>query len=154
MRPLLALLALALFASPLHGQRDLDAFYDEVVRTVEAGDAAGLLATYHPDGVLVSRARAIPIGEAVEGWKPGLEATREGRNRVELEFRFTERVIGEDVVHDTGIFRHATLTPGQEPAIGLVHFRALLVRRDGEWKMVMEHQVAPATPEEWEAAGG
>jgi hypothetical protein len=36
--------------------------------------------------------------------------------------------------------------------VALVHFEALLVKQDGEWKMVMEYQKQAASEAEWEAA--
>ena len=34
----------------------------------------------------------------------------------------------------------------------MLHFEALLVRKDGAWQIVMEYQKHPATDAEWEAA--
>jgi hypothetical protein len=53
--------------------------------------------------------------------------------------------------HETGIYRYFSEPAGGEREESLVHFEALLVKRDGEWKVVMEYQKRPATAAEWEA---
>ncbi len=157
MRPwhLAPLVALVL-ASPLSAQEGIDRFWAEVVRTVEEGDYEGLAATYREEGVLVSESSnsAVPIVEALARWRSGLEETREGRTTVTLGFRFTQRIHGESVAHDTGIFRHAARQGDGEPLTRYVHFQGLLAREAEGWKMIMEYQLGPATEEDWNALGG
>ena len=69
-----------------------------------------------------------------------------------MEFRLTERLVGETTAHETGIFRYF-LRPGEgDEQIALIHFEALLVKKDGRWLMVLEYQKGPATDAEWAAA--
>lgn len=133
---------------------ELDAYWAEVARTVEEGDFEGYAKMYHPDAVLVvGGSGSYPIAQALDGWKPGFDDTREGRAEAGVEFRLTDRLAGETTAHETGIFRYF-LRPGEgEEQIALVHFEALLVKKDGRWLMVMEYQKGPATDAEWAAAG-
>jgi uncharacterized protein (TIGR02246 family) len=153
-------LALALWVTALPGAADaqapaeLDAYWTEVSRTVAEGDFEGYAKIYHPDAVLVvGGSGSYPIATALAGWKPGFDDTREGRAEAGVEFRFTERLIGETTAHETGIFRYFLSPDEGEEQIALVHFEALLVKKDGRWLMLMEYQKGPATDAEWAAAG-
>jgi len=132
---------------------ELDAFWDEVARTVREGDFDAYAATYHPDAVLVSglNATSYPISNALAGWREGFEDTRSGAMDASVEFRFTARWHDRTTAHETGIFRYVTSLPNGSTFEQLLHFEALLVKKDG-WTMVMELQRSLASREEWEAA--
>jgi hypothetical protein len=151
------LLLLVMLASPAAAQvtDELDAYWTEVSRTVSEGDFEGYGALYHPDAVLVSlgSGRSYPISRALAGWKQGFVHTAEGRAEAGVEFRFTQRLHDETTAHETGIFRYSMRSEGGDATVVMVHFDALLVKRDGKWLMLMEYQRGPATEEEWAAAG-
>ncbi len=133
---------------------ELDAYWAEVSRTVTEGDFDGYAALYHPDAVLVAGGSGTyPIGNALAGWKQGFDDTREGKAEAGVEFRFTGRVNDETTAHETGMFRYTLKSRDGEDAVSLVHFEALLVKKDGRWLMLMEYQKESATNEEWDAAG-
>lgn len=133
---------------------ELDAYWAEVSRTVAEGDFEGYAALYHPDAVLVAGGSGTyPIGAALAGWKQGFDDTREDRAVAGVEFRFTGRLGGATTAHETGMFRYTFEPEDGEDVVVLVHFEALLVKKDGRWLMLMEHQKEPATAEEWHAAG-
>lgn len=150
----LSVVTLLLFAPiGVEGQvvAELDAYWSEVTRTVEAGDFEGYSGLYHPDAVLVSLSsgNSFPISNALAGWEAGFIDTREGRADASVAFRFSQRLHDETTAHETGIFRF-TLTPeGGSETVGIVHFDALMVRKNGAWLMVMEYQREPATEDEW-----
>lgn len=147
-----ALLALPSTASA-QVSAELDAYWDEVARTVVEGDFEGYAALYHPDAVLVvSGSGTYPIEKALAGWKQGFDDTRAGKAVAGVQFRFVERLNDESTAHQTGIFRYTLKPEGGEEQVALVHFEALLVKQDGRWLMVMEYQKEPATDEEWDAA--
>lgn len=152
---LLLLTAAAASPAPAQVTAELDAYWTELRRTVAEGDYDGYAAAYHEDAVLVSLSggRSYPIAEALAGWKPGFDDTHAGRMTADVEFRFTRRLNDAKTAHETGIFRYVSQQPEGEPEVALVHFEALLVKRDGEWSTVMEYQKEPATEAEWEAAG-
>lgn len=152
--PLLGLL-LAPSAAGAQTGAELDTYWAAVSRTVAEGDFEGYAALYHPDAVLVSLASdtSYPIASALAGWKPGFDDTRDGKAKAGVTFRFTQRLHDETTAHDTGIFRY-TLEPADgDPIDVMVHFEGLLVKKDGEWRMLMEYQKQPATQADWEAAG-
>lgn len=148
-----ALLALPSTASA-QVATELDAYWAEVARTVVVGDFEGYSTLYHPDAVLVMQGSGtVPIGSALAAWKQGFDDTRDGKAVAGVEFRFTDRLNDESSAHETGMFRYTIKPEDGEGQVALVHFEALLVKKDGRWLMVMEYQKEPATDEEWEAAG-
>jgi uncharacterized protein (TIGR02246 family) len=163
-----ALLALSTpgSARPLAAQTgavesELAAYWAQLSRTVREGDFQGYAALYHPDAVLVSGSggTSVPIAAALEVWAPGFEATRSGETRARVDFRITARRLSPTTAHETGIFRYRAEPTGPNPegaaaSDALVHFEALLVRKDGRWVMLMEYQRSEATPAEWEEAAG
>jgi len=152
----IAAVAALAFAFPATAQitSELDAYWTEGSRTVAEGDFEEYAKIYHPDAVLVvGGSGSYPIATALAGWKPGFDDTREGRAEAGVEFRFTERLIGETTAHETGIFRYFLRPDEGDEQIALVHFEALLVKKDGRWLMLMEYQKGPATEAEWVAAG-
>jgi hypothetical protein len=148
------LLAPAIWADD-HDQvvAELDAFWSEVSRAVGEGDLEGYAATYHPDAVLVSglNGTSHPIKTALARWREDFEDTRTGAMKASVEFRFTARWHDDTTAHETGIFRYVTTLPNGITFEQLLHFEALLVKKD-DWKMMMELQRSFATPEHWEAA--
>lgn len=133
---------------------ELDAFWAEVARTVAEGDFDGYAATYHPDAVLVSglNGTSYPIAKALEGWREGFDDTRSGTVDSGVEFRFTARLHDATTAHETGLFRYMSRTPGGSSIEQILHFEALLVKKDG-WKLIMEFQQSLASVAEWDAAG-
>ena len=148
-----ALLALP-GTAPAQVTTELDAFWADMSRTVEEGDFEGYGALYHPDAVLVMlTSGSVPIGSALAGWKQLFVDTHEGRAEASVEFRFTSRLNDATTAHETGIFRYSFKPADGEEQVAPVHFESLLVKKDGNWLMVMEYQKSQATEEEWAAAG-
>ena len=136
------------------GQADLDAFWEQLSRTVKEGDFDGYAATYHEDAVLVSglSETSYPISQALDGWKQGFVDTKDGKMSASVEFRFTQRLSDATTAHETGMFHYAVVDADGQRTEQFIHFEALLVRNQG-WKMMMEYQKTLATQEEWDAAG-
>lgn len=131
---------------------DVDALWDEMSRTVEEGAFEDYAALYHEDAVLVNgiSGESYPISSALDGWKQGFLDTKAGKMKAGVEFRFSKRMHSETTAHDTGIFNYYSQMEGKEPQPIYVHFQGLLVKKDGEWKLLMEYQESMATEEEWE----
>lgn len=131
---------------------ELDALWAEVDRAVREGDFEAYAAHCHPEGVLVSESKGFsqPLSAALARWKPEFAATREGRMTAEVETRFTRRLGDATTAHESGMFRYTSRMEGKESHTDFVPFDALLVKRDGRWLILMEHQKAHATQAEWE----
>jgi hypothetical protein len=100
---------------------ELNAFWRRACVVVSTGDFDAYKEMYHPDAVLVqlntsheiddeksleSTGTTQPIVQALEQWKAGFDATRQGLQRVRLAFRFTQRIHGPITAHESGIFRY------------------------------------------------
>lgn len=149
-------------AGPDSGQPDratilseLDAFWTDVSRSVGEGDFDGYAATYHEDAVLVSGSGSrsggvsYPISSAFAGWKPDFERTRANNVSAGVSFRFTERLVSATTAHERGLFRYRMDAPNSDPVDAIVHFEALLVKKNGRWLTLMEYQQQAGTEEEW-----
>jgi uncharacterized protein (TIGR02246 family) len=146
-----------LFTVPTSGlaqvREELDAYWSELARTVEEGDFDGYAALYHPDAVLVmDGSGSMPIAGALAGWRQLFVDTAESKAAASVTFRFTRLLNDATTAHETGIFRYRFAPEDGEEQVATVHFTALLVKDDGAWRMLMEHQKTPATDAEWEAA--
>jgi hypothetical protein len=131
---------------------ELNAYWAEVSRSVREGDFEAYVATCHPEAVLVSGSKRYcqPLAKALARWKQDFINTREGKVRGEVEFRFAHRVGDSTTAHETGIFQYISRVPGEEPKYEWVRFEALLVKRDGLWKILMENQIGPVAKAEWD----
>lgn len=132
---------------------ELDAYWDEVVRVVEAGDTDGYGSTFHEDGVLVTQGQqtSYPLTKALAGWKKGLDNTKEGKNKVSLDFQFSKRWGDETTAHETGIFKHVSTDVHGNKKEKIMHFEALLVKVNNKWRLLMEYQKTQASRKEWNA---
>lgn len=131
---------------------ELDAFWDELSKTVREGDLEGYASGYHDDAVVVFGSKtSVPIDVALESWKQGFVDTKAGKAKSNVEFRFSERVGDKTTAHETGMFFFTLADEGGKVQKYYANFEALLVKKDGNWKCIMEYQKSPATPEQWEA---
>lgn len=132
---------------------ELDAYWAEVSRSVREGDFEGYRATCHEEGVLVSGSSQTchPLSKALARWKPGFMDTRAGKMKASVEFRFSQRYGDETTAHEAGIFLYSTTDAEGKSNQEYIHFEALLLKKKGRWKIMMEYQKSKATQEEWEA---
>jgi len=153
-RRVLTSLLFLVFAAILQAQdlaAELDEYWLRVSQAVKAGDLEAYRATCHPDGVLVSgkNAKSELLSQALIRWSKEFADTKTGKMKARVEFRFSKRIIGKDTAHDTGIFLYSSQRVGEEWKRDYVHFEALLVKKNGKWKILMEFQKSLATADEW-----
>lgn len=135
----------------LQRERELNALWAEVSRSVKAGDFDGYAATCHAEGVLVSGAKrtSYPLKKALAGWKQGFVDTKNGKLTASVEFRFSQRLGDDTTAHETGIFCYSTVDAAGKKSRALIHFEALLVKQANRWQVMMEYQKSPATEKQW-----
>jgi hypothetical protein len=131
---------------------ELDAYWAEVSRTVAEGDFEGYVATCHPAGVLVSRKSesSYPLESALKKWKKEFDETKAGGMKASVDFRFRQRWGDDSTAHETGIFRYASQIKGGEKTVAYIELEALLVKKDGSWKVLMEFQKDQKTKVDWD----
>lgn len=135
---------------------ELDQYWNALALTVKEGDFAAYAALYHEDAVIVFSGgedkKSVPIATALARWEKGFKATKAGEQQDQVEFRFSQRIGDETTAHETGIFCFISLDEkGKLKGEYLIHFEALLVKKDQGWLAIMEHQKTEASREEWEA---
>ena len=130
---------------------ELDEYWARVSKAVKTGDLEAYRATCHPDGVLVSgkSAKSELLSQALIRWGKEFADTKAGKMKARVDFRFSKRIRGKDTAHETGIFLYSSQRVGEEWKRDYVHFEALLVKKKGEWKILMEFQKSLATKAEW-----
>ncbi|MEM7011982.1 MAG: DUF4440 domain-containing protein [Verrucomicrobiota bacterium] len=132
---------------------ELDAYWAEVSRAVREGDFEAYRATCHPEAVLVSgkSKTSYPLTKALARWKVEFDATKAGDMKADVEFRFSQRFGDAETAHETGIFLYSATNAEGKATAEHIHFRALLVKKEDGWKILMEYQKSAATKEEWDA---
>ena len=146
----LSLLLPAVFAD--ERIKELNAYWAEVSRAVKAGDFEGYKATCHPDGVLISgkKKTSYLLAKALEIWKPGIDATKAGKVKASVDFRFSKRWGDARTAHEIGMFRYQHVDEKGVAKTEYIHLEALLVKKD-RWLILMENQKSSGTKEEWES---
>jgi len=132
---------------------ELDAFWGEMTRTVAEGEFEDYAALYHADAILVSgqTASSNPIAKSLDGWEQGFTDTKSGKLKADVKFVFSQRLGDETTAHETGMFHYTAISSSAEDADYYVYFEALLVKKGGSWKMMMEYQKSRGTIEDWDA---
>ena len=131
---------------------ELDAYWSEVSRTVAEGDFEGYVATCHPAGVLVSgkSESSYPLASALKKWKKEFDETKAGGMKASVDFRFRQRWGDDSTAHETGIFRYVSQVKGGEKTVAYIELEALLVKKEGSWKVLMEFQKDEKTKVDWD----
>lgn len=132
------------------GQIDRDV-WSVVSRTVVDYDIEGMAAVYHPDAVLVSPRRTVPIADALAGWSRGMEEQLASGASATVSFRFTTRQDGETTAFEVGMFNYIQVDGNGGASPVYVPFEALLVKKDGRWLILMERQLEAADEADWNA---
>lgn len=132
---------------------ELDEYWNRVSKAVRTGNLEAYRATCHPDGVLISgkAKKSELLSQALIRWGKEFADTKAGKMQADVKFRFSGRITGKDTAHEKGIFLYSSKKKGEEWKKDYVHFEALLVKKDGEWKILMEFQKSSATQKEWES---
>ena len=132
--------------------KELDDYWAQVSKSVREGDFESYKKTCHQEGVLVSGSNgsSYPLSDALIRWEKDFTATKKERIKASVQFRFSKRIGDRSTAHETGIFLYSSTVPGEDPKNSYVHFEALLVKRKGRWKIMMEYQKSKASQAEWD----
>lgn len=133
--------------------QEIDAYWEEVERAVREGDYEAYRATVHPDAVIISGPKQVsyPMEQALVRWEKDFENTQSGELKGKVDFRFARRQRDTTTAHESGIFRYTSTPKEGEATTDYIAFEALLTKKDGQWQMLMENQIGPASEDEWEA---
>jgi len=132
---------------------ELDAYWSSVEKAVSTGDFVAYTHSIHPDGVIVAGGKqsSYPLAQALARWKSEFDATKSGKVKTRLEFRFAHRYGDPTTAHESGIFAYTDQQPDQEPKTTYIDFEGLLIKKDGTWQLMMEYQKGETTEDAWKA---
>lgn len=132
---------------------ELDEAWGRMATAVAEGEFEKYIAAYHPDAVFVNKMsnNSSPMSKPFNDWKQGFIDTKAGKVTANVSFRFSQRLHDETTAHETGIFYYYVIDGEGKRSNFIIHMNALLVKKSGEWLMLMEYQKSKATEEEWEA---
>lgn len=71
--------------------------------------------------------------------------------KASVEFKFSQRLGDTTTAHETGIFLYSATGADGKTTRDYINFEALLLKREGRWRIVMEYQKSGATRAEFEA---
>jgi len=151
---LLSLGASALLAtiapSPTSTAIDADV-WAPIAASVVNDDIAAMGRTYHPDAVLVSNDGTRSIASALAGWGKDMVANKAKGTHATVEFRFTKRQDDTETAFETGVFKYTVIDKAGVSKPSYRRLEALLVKRQGKWRIVMERQLEAVTEASWNA---
>lgn len=122
-----------------------------VAASVANDDIVAMGRVYHPAAVLVTRAGTKPIAAALDGWGKDIVTAKKNGVRASVSFRFASRRDDATTAFETGIFKYSTTDKAGKVTTGYTQMEALLVKHDGSWRIVMEHQLDATTEAAWNA---
>jgi len=137
---------------------ELDRFWERLNNSVIEGDFEEYKKCFHKDAVIVFGSgeykTSVPVATALAGWEQGFKDTKAGKTKVNVVFRFSERMGDATTAYETGMFIYtATNTDTKTTRQFIIPFDMLLVKRNNQWYGMMEHQKPLATQAEWDALG-
>lgn len=131
----------------------LNEYWAEIKRSVEEGDFKAYSKSFREDAVVVfgESSRVVAASQALANWEKNFKKAKSGELKVELDFRFSERLTNPASAYEAGVFRYAEIPSQGEPKVAFMSFAMLSKFDQGQWKTVMENQMQKASEESWNA---
>ena len=130
--------------------RDIDRnVWSVISTTVVEHDIAGMGRLYAIDAVLVTPKGTSPIKDALDRWGRDMVAMKARGDKATVEFRFSRRQDDSTTAFEVGMFKYTVTSKGVSTP-NIHPFEALLVKTNGQWRIVMERQFDAVTQAEWD----
>ncbi len=153
----LALAVVSLSPPAANGQTrstaaEIDAdVWTPIAAAVAKDDITGMGRAYHGGAVLVTPERTRPISEALTSWERDMLANKAKGIRATVALRFANRQDDVSTAFESGIFKYTLIDRGGTAKPSYRRFEALLVKREGKWRILMERQLDAVTESAWNA---
>ncbi len=80
------------------------------------------------------------------------DLVRGNGDRIDLEFRFTQRILGDGVASERGMFRMAVTPAAGAPRQRFGRFHVFLRVEDGRWRILTDYDEPGGSAEDFDAA--
>ncbi len=131
-------------------QIDIDV-WQVISQSVANRDIVVMGSAYHPDAVVVNAEKTTPIASTLIRWGEGMQKEIETGASAAVAFRFSGRMDNETSAFETGIFNYISTNAAGEESSAYMNFESLLVKKNGRWVFLMEHQLGETDKAAWEA---
>ena len=129
---------------------DIDKFWANISGAVSKGDFDRYRSAHHPDAVLVVNGKSSSMETAHKEFRQGFDDTAAGHVDAGIEFRWTQRNVGDDTAFHKGAFRYWSEASGKAYS-QYTQFEAILVKNDKGWQILVQKQYRAMTKEQWNA---
>lgn len=136
--------------SPTSAAIDADV-WAPVAASVVNDDIAAMGRVYHPAAVLVTATRTQPIAQVLTGWGEDMVANKARGLRATVAFRFAKRQDDAETAFEAGMFKYTVTDRSGVSTPTYTRMEALLVKRQGKWRILMERQLEAVTEAAWNA---
>jgi ketosteroid isomerase-like protein len=125
--------------------------WELVSKTVVESDIDGMASVYHPDAVLVAQKGTNPIASVLEGWGKDMEKMHSEGSTAAVSFKFGLRQDNDETAFESGLFRYVLTDAAGTEQVSIYEFESLLVKKEGQWKILMERQIREVDQTDWSA---
>jgi uncharacterized protein (TIGR02246 family) len=122
-----------------------------VAASVVNDDIAAMGRVYHPDAVLVTADGTRPISQALAGWGKDMVTNKAKGTRATVALRFGKRQDDATTAFESGVFKYTVTDRSGTSTPSYRRFESLLVKSNGKWRVLMEHQLDAVTETAWNA---
>jgi len=137
-------------AGPTTAAIDADV-WTPVSASVANDDIAAMGRTYHPEAVLVTADATRPISQALAGWGKDMVTNKAKGTKATVALRFGKRQDDATTAFESGIFKYTVTDRAGASKPSYRRFESLLVKSNGKWRVLMEHQLDAVTETAWNA---
>jgi len=141
--------SIACFADDLVSAEIDTTIWNLISRTVIDNDIIGMAGAYHSDAVLVTQKATFPIATTLDRWGKDMEEMAIAGSTAEVSFRFTQRMDNAETAFESGMFRYVLTDIEGTEQVSIFAFEALLVKKDEQWKILMERQLREVDEAAW-----
>ena len=136
--------------APSPTSAEIDAqVWQAIATSVVNADIVAMAKTYHPAAVLVSNGGTKPVSAALDGWGKDMVVAKKNGVHATVELRFGKRQDDATTAFEVGAFKYTTTDKAGKATPSYRRMEALLVKTNGRWQTLMEHQLDPITEAAW-----
>ena len=128
---------------------DLDV-WSVIVNTVANHDIGRQGDAYSRDAILVIPKGTKKIAKALEKWGQDMVEAQAKGDTATVAFRFSHRQDNAETAFESGIFKYTEITKSGTKTSMYVPFEQLLLKKNGKWRITMEHQFPDVAQGDWD----